>query len=82
MNCELSQVLLVVSRMVALTRGVPPESIQPSTKLLQEGLLDSFGLVDLVLELETVLGAKIPQTSLLPEDFETPEVLCERLKQL
>ncbi len=82
MNCELPQVLSVVSQMVARTRGVPEGTVRPSTNLLQEGLLDSFGLVALVGELEKMLGAKIPDGMLLPEDFETPEVLCERLKQL
>jgi acyl carrier protein len=82
MNCELSQIVSVVSEMVTRTRGLPPSTVQPSTRLLQDGLLDSFGLVVLVEELETTLGAKIPQGMLLPEDFETPEVLFERLKQL
>lgn len=82
MDCALPQVVEIVARFVARTRGVPADSLQPTTRLLQEGLLDSFGLAELTAELELALGASLQEGALLPEDFETPQVLCERLRQL
>jgi acyl carrier protein len=81
-DCTVPQVVEVVASFVARTRGLPGDTVQPATKLLQEGLLDSFGLVELIADLESALGASLPEGTLLPEDFETPQVLCDRLRQL
>ena len=82
MELDLTRVQEVVARFVARTRGVAADSIQPATQLLQEGLVDSFGLVELIAELESALGVSLPEGILLPEDFASPQVLWERLRQL
>jgi acyl carrier protein len=82
MECDLPRVVEVVARFVARTRGVPVVAVQPDTRLLQEGLLDSFSLVELIAELESVLGTRLPDGMLLPQDFETPEMLFGRLQQI
>jgi acyl carrier protein len=82
MECELSQVVGVVARFVARTRGVAPESVLPTTRLLQEGLVDSFGLVELIADLQASLGGTLEDGALLPEDFDSPETLFARLRQL
>ncbi len=82
MKCELGQIVEVVAGFVARTRGVPATSVQSGTGLLQEGLLDSFSLVELMGELEAALGCAIPEGMLIPVDFETPTVLFERLRRL
>ncbi len=74
--------LSVVRGFVARTRGVPELAITAETRLLQEGHVDSFGLVELITELEGQLGLDLPQGSLIPEDFETPRSLHERLEAL
>jgi acyl carrier protein len=82
MECELPLIVDVVGRFVARTRGLPAATVQPETMLLQEGLLDSFSLVELIAELESALGASLAEGTLLPEDFGSPQILCERLRQL
>lgn len=72
----------VISDFVARTRGTPETPIGGETRLLQEGLVDSFGLVELIVDLEGALGLDLPQGSLIPEDFETPMVLYARLTEL
>jgi acyl carrier protein len=82
MTCDLSQVVGIVDDFVARTRGVPAKSVEPATRLLQEGLLDSFSLVELMGEIESALGSRIPEGALIPEDFETPTLLFKRLQSL
>ena len=82
MECTLPQIVDVVASFVARTRDLPGDTVQPATRLLQEGLLDSFSLVELIADLESALGASLPEGALLPEDFESPQVLCDRLRQL
>jgi acyl carrier protein len=82
MELTVAQVVEIVDRFVVQANGVPPGTVGPSTRVLQEGLLDSFSLVSLIAELEKALGTDLPEGTLLPEDFETPQVLCDRLSQL
>ena len=82
MNCTQDQVLRVVAEFVARTRSVPVESVKADTKLFQEGLVDSFAVVELTAELEKMLSARLGDGTLLPEDFETPKVLFERLRDV
>jgi acyl carrier protein len=58
------------------------QTIEPNTALLRNGLLDSFALIELIGELEQKLGISLPDGALIPEDFETPAVLYNRLLEL
>jgi acyl carrier protein len=82
MDCRLSQIVDIVSAFVARSRGPSVTTVEPGTQLLQEGLIDSFALVELIGEMETALQAKIPEGMLVPQDFETPKILFERLLQI
>ncbi len=82
MDCDLAQVLRVVAGFVARTRGVSEADVTVLTRLLEAGLIDSFGVAELIAELEEALGTTLPEGALLPQDFESPEVLFERLRQL
>jgi acyl carrier protein len=79
---SLDAILIVIRAFVLRTRGTPDADITANTRLLQEGHVDSFGLIDLITELEGQLGLDLPQGSLIPEDFETPQILHERLVAL
>lgn len=48
------------------------EEITPQTGLLEQGLLDSIGLVGLIQFLESEFELKIPEADLTSELFETP----------
>jgi len=82
MNVSHQRVLEVVQQFVAHKQGSALRPITAETPLLRDGYLDSFALVELIAELERQLPATLPDGSLIPEDFETPRTLFERLEQL
>ena len=82
MDVELDKVLTVVRRFIAHKQSAAARAIDADTPLLGEGHIDSFGLVELIGELQSKLNLEIPDGSLIPEDFETPRVLFERLRDL
>lgn len=45
--------------------------ITPETPLLDSGLLDSTGIVELVTFLESEFGVKVADEEIVPENFET-----------
>jgi acyl carrier protein len=49
---------------------------------LRDGYLDSFALVELIADLEKHLNTPLEDGALIPEDFETPETLYNRLQEL
>jgi len=51
--------------------ALEPLSEDDSVSLFSEGVIDSFGLVELMSDLEQVLGVKIPDAELTPSRFET-----------
>ena len=48
-----------------------PLSDDDSVSLFSDGVIDSFGLVELMSDLEQVLGVKVPDAELVPSRFET-----------
>ncbi len=82
MDVSQEAILGVVRDFVEHKRGKSAEAIGAHTALLQDGYLDSFALVELIAELEKQLAIELPDGSLIPEDFETPEVLYNRLQEL
>jgi acyl carrier protein len=82
MNISHQRVLQIIQQFVAHKQGAAARPIAMDALLLQDGHLDSFALVELIAELERDLPAVLPDGSLIPEDFESPQALCERLEQL
>ncbi len=78
MQVSPERVLDIVSVFVSQKKG-PGRQIAWDTPLLQQGHLDSFALIELIGELEKSLQITLPDGALIPEDFETPRVLCDRL---
>ncbi len=62
--------------------GGRASSIGPTTSLIDSGLVDSFALADIIAALETAAGVRIPTERLAPGDFDTAELLADRLTQL
>jgi acyl carrier protein len=54
---------------VSSSRSTPT----PDESLFDDGLLDSFTLVDLASQLETHFGVQIPDSDLTPRKFDTIE---------
>ncbi|MCK6548439.1 acyl carrier protein [Myxococcota bacterium] len=81
MKIDHDKVLGVVRAFVS-GRGGDGARITMETRLLHDGHVDSFALVELIAELEQQLGLDLPMGTLIPEDFETPKVLCARLTEI
>lgn len=50
--------------------------------LFEEGLLDSFGTISLLVEFEDKLGINVPITVFNREEWNTPNNIVEQLQQL
>ncbi len=50
---------------------LPDTSIDPDTRLVSSGLIDSFGLVEILEILESVSGRMIPPGRVSPEDLDS-----------
>lgn len=53
--------------------------VKPSDSLWQEKVLDSITIVELVVELESEFGIKIPFNEIVEENFETVERIVNYL---
>lgn len=59
-----------------LPSGASNARITANTNLIESGLLDSFGFVDLILFIEQESGCKIDLTDVDPDDFSVITRLC------
>ena len=50
------------------------------TPLLEEGILDSLGLLQLVVFLEERFGITVDETDLVPENFASVETICAYIR--
>lgn len=61
-----------VSRYLSEAKGLPRDfDLRPETQLLQSGLIDSLGMVDLVAYLEKSFAIAVDDEDMVPENFET-----------
>lgn len=51
--------------------GAPLDSLSDDASLLESGILDSTGVLELVLHLEEKYGITVDTTELLPEHFDS-----------
>ena len=61
-----------------------PVPLTPATRVLDEGLLNSTGYIEVIGFLEAEFSVRLPDSDLVPENFSTPEAMadlvCHRLK--
>jgi acyl carrier protein len=55
----------------------PASPIDEDTPLLSSGLVDSFALVDVLIELQKLSGRRIPTGRVSPEDMDTVRKMFE-----
>lgn len=82
MNTDLETLLRVVSAYADKKLGRKRPAIEEDTALFHEGLIDSFGMAEIISAYEAATGTKIPEGALLPDDFESPRVLLQRIREL
>jgi D-alanine--poly(phosphoribitol) ligase subunit 2 len=64
-----------VLELLAEACGAEPSDLEGDIDLFEEGLLDSFGMIALLVSLEGELGIKIEPTEIDREDIKTPDLL-------
>ena len=52
--------------------GAEPEDLEGDMELFEEGLLDSFGVISLFVELESIFGVKLDPTEVERSVISTP----------
>jgi acyl carrier protein len=57
------------------------EDVRPDTPLISSGLVDSFGIIGLLGDLEAHYGVIIEPEEVDAETFDTPQQILERLRR-
>lgn len=60
---------------------IPDFEYSDDVKLLDDGILDSFDIVNLVLEINEEFGVEIGVEDVSEENFETVDSICELIKE-
>lgn len=64
-----------------LLMGQLPEPVEPDTNLLTTGLVDSLGIMRVILFIEETFGAAVPPEDILIEHFLTVETMTTYLTE-
>ncbi len=67
----MSQELLTIRETVARHLRRKPKTFDDATPIVSGGLIDSMSLIDLILDLETATGVRIPAAEVQPDDFDS-----------
>ena len=73
-------VLDVVRQTVASLAKVPVPD-DPSASLFEKGVIDSFGVIELVARLEETFGIAVPDQDMVPRTFETLEKIAAYIEK-
>ncbi len=65
-----------------IIESITGEIVEDDTDLIEEGILDSFDMVSLVLELQEAFDVKIEVGELLPENFQDVNSIESFLSEL
>lgn len=65
---------LIQSR-ITWARGEEPQTLAPDTPLLEQGLLDSLAIMNIVAALDKQAGIELPETEIVAANFRTPAAL-------
>ncbi len=61
--------------------GAEPGELEPDTELFEEGILDSFGVISLFVEVERQLGVKLEPTELERSALATPALILAEIEK-
>lgn len=72
----------MIEKIKEIIEDITGEKVDENTDLIEEGFLDSFDIVSLVLELNDAFGIKIEVAELLPEKFSNINDIEKLIKSL
>ena len=70
-----------IAEIIAGLCGGEPEEIEPELLLFEEGLLDSFAAIQLVLALEETFGLSLDMAVLSRERIATPAAIAALIRE-
>jgi acyl carrier protein len=59
-----------------------PATIDDDTQLIDQGLIDSLGLMELVMFLEEQTGVRVPDDEVTPDNFQTVGSIAAMVERL
>ncbi|MGW1077415.1 acyl carrier protein [Streptomyces sp. NPDC002537] len=65
----------LISSKITWGRGEDPGQLRPDTPLLEQGLLDSLTIMQIVTALDTEAGLTLPDTEIVAANFRSPKAL-------
>lgn len=72
----------MIEKIKEIIEDITGEKVDENTDLIEEGFLDSFDIVSLVLELNDAFDIKIEVAELLPENFSNINDIEKLVKSL
>lgn len=69
-------------KIIEIIEDITDEVVEEDTDLIEEGILDSFDIVSLLLELEEAFDVKIDVAELLPENFKSVNTIENLISEL
>ena len=57
------------------------DTLRGDTSFLEEGIIDSTGILELVMFLEKTYDIKVEDSELVPENFDTPDNIARYLEK-
>ena len=69
-----------ILKIVRRLSDTPDLAVSPAESLFESGILDSFGLTDLVAALELEFGIQIPDSDLRPANFSSIQAINQYLE--
>ena len=69
-------------KIIEIIEDITGEVVEEDTDLIDEGILDSFDIVSLLLELEEAFDIKIDVAELLPENFKSVNTIENLISEL
>lgn len=71
-----------IREIIAGICGVEPEEIQPELDLFEEGLLDSFGVIQLILALEETFSVSLEIENIQREQIASPAKIAALIREV
>jgi acyl carrier protein len=57
------------------------ENLNPDEDLLEQGIIDSLGILKLIVFLEEAFGTKVSEEEIIPENFQTLNTISKFVEQ-
>jgi acyl carrier protein len=57
------------------------ESLKPDEDLLEQGIIDSLGIMKLIVFLEETFGIKVSDEDVVPENFQSLDIMIKFIEQ-